>query len=139
MSKIVGAEPLERRFDRRAHGGGRQPLVLDGVSHGAPGLARQDDVLAARTEGAAEDLFRSALVVDVGRVEKIDAGVQAPIDHARGFLEIGLRAERHRAHASTRNLEVGVGDFPLFHVGDYHGDVASTRLRSNQLSPSRQS
>ena len=36
--QIVGAEPLERRLDRRAHRHGRQPLVLDGVPHGAAAL-----------------------------------------------------------------------------------------------------
>ena len=62
-----------------------------------------------------QDLLRQALVVDVRGVEEVDAPLEAQVHHRRGGIDIGLRPERHRAHAGAGHLEVGMGEFSSLH------------------------
>jgi hypothetical protein len=50
----------------------------------------------------------SSLVVDVGRIDEVDAVIEAGVEEGAGGGLIGLSAECHRAAAETRDLELGV-------------------------------
>ena len=85
------------------------------IAHLVADLARQHHLIAAPFERAAGDLLGRAPVVDIGRIEEVDAAFQAAADHAPRRGLIGLGAERHGAEADARNREVRPRELSCLH------------------------
>lgn len=81
---VVGAEPLERAFDRGLHVAGA--AVDDAGAAVGVGdeteLGRHDDVLASALDGLADDFLAVEGAVDLGGVDVGDPEVQRPVDGA---------------------------------------------------------
>src|SRR6185503_9565054 len=74
----------------------------------------------------AEDLLGLALVVLVGGVEEVDAGVAHRLEHVRRRGLVGIAAEGHGAEAELGNLDAGTAEGFVFH--------RRSRKRSTALS-----
>jgi hypothetical protein len=114
---VVGAEPLERSFDRRPN------VRRAAVEHSGAAtrvrvqteLGRQDDLLAPATDRSAHQLLIVEGAVDLGRVEMRDAQVERAVN---GADRLGLAAgsdvvvagHRHRAESDPGNVESADGD-----------------------------
>ena len=95
-------------------------------------LVASDDLVPLALDGAAGDLLRHALAVDVGGVDEVAAGVDEAVDDllARGL--VGLVAERHRAEAELRDACAGAAELAVF-----HGGVAPDRGRGDLTAAGR--
>src|SRR5580698_5135478 len=67
----------------------RNPAVVRSRANDHPGLSRDQQIISTAFQSFAEDFLRHALGVNVGCVEKIDAGFQAEIDLPTRTLDIG--------------------------------------------------
>jgi len=88
---VVESEPLERALERFVH-------VLRAAVHlmaavlveDVAELRREDDLVAAVGDRAADELLVLARAVDVGRVDQVDAEVERPVDRGDRLLFVGL-------------------------------------------------
>ena len=86
-------------------------------------LGDQHEVVAPARQRLAEDFLRAAERVDVGRVERRDAGLAADVEDARrvGHAEIAhlseaiSAADGHRSEAEDRDAQPRIAKTPLFH------------------------
>ncbi len=92
----------------------RRTGVVRPIAHREAGLGGdQHAVLALAAENLAKDFLGGAGRIDIGRVDQVDAGIEAHIDEAAGFgnAEIAdcfcpaYAAEGHGAHRHGRNPE----------------------------------
>ena len=120
---VVGLQPLQAGVAGPADVQRREPPLVGPVPHVAVELGGQDHLLAAPAalgEPASDDLLGGAAplgaAVDVGRVEKVDSGLQSRVhDGKRGRL-IRLGPEIHGAQADAADAEAGAAE-----VGEVHG------------------
>ena len=89
----------------------RQAGVVGAVAHRHPRLGGHQHLVAATLQDLPEDLLRQPVGADVGRVDQVDPGVQAPVDLPAGLVDPGrpdagepaLAPEGHRAHGQLRD------------------------------------
>jgi uncharacterized protein (DUF2336 family) len=81
---VIGAQTPERVLDRAHDPLARAAAVVGLVVHRHEELRGEDEIVAAALERLADDLFRYATGVDVGRVLEVDARVERLVDFA-GF------------------------------------------------------
>ena len=120
---VVGLQPLQAGVAGPTDVQRRELAVVRPVAHVAVELGGHDHLLAAATalgEPASDDLLGGApalgAAVDVGRVEKVDSGLQSRVhDGKRGRL-IGFGPEIHGAQADAADVEAGAAE-----VGELHG------------------
>ena len=96
---VIGAEPLQAGFHRLDDPLARLALLVRPAAAHIAELGGHDPAVATVRNGAPDDLLRAACVVDVGRVDKIDALLESLADDALGGRLVGLAAEHHRAEA----------------------------------------
>ena len=102
----------------------REAGVVGAVAHRHPRLGGHQHVVAAARQRLAEDLLRGAVGVDVGRVDHVDAGVEAHVDLAaravdvRGadVRELAAAAEGHRAEGERGDAEAGAAELAVVHA-----------------------
>ena len=87
---IIGLEPRERCFAgaHQVMAGGT--AIVGPLPHRKARLGGDQHVVTARTDGLTQDLFGHAARIDIGRVEQIDAGLDASIHLAAGTGQIGI-------------------------------------------------
>ena len=73
-------------------------------------------LVALAAHEPAEELLGAALVVDVGRVDEVDAGVARGAPDLPGGRLVGVAAERHRAERDARDLDPGLAEEPHRHA-----------------------
>ena len=120
---VVGLQPLEAGVAGPPDVERRQLPLVRPIAHVAVELGGEHHLLAAATalgEPAPDDLLGGSpplgAAVDVGRVEKVDPGLQSRVhDGKRGGL-IRLRPEIHGAQADAADAEAGAAE-----VGELHG------------------
>ena len=83
----VGAQPAEAVLRGAMDVAGAGALAL--VVHRHPELGRDQDVVASRAEGPAQELLADGAPVDIGRVEEGDPGVQSGMDDRMGPRLVG--------------------------------------------------
>jgi len=102
----------------------RRTLAVRVVSHREGRLGRDQDLVPPSLDHLTENLFREALGIDLCRIEEIDAGIEAEIDHAGSRRDIGLTemtkelaaaAETGGAEAEDRNLQAGTPELAMLH------------------------
>ena len=87
---VVGAQALERAFDRRTNGGGRAVARLAAPAE----LRGEHDLVAPTVEDLAEEALAVAPVpVHLGGVEERDPDVQRGVDHGARGVEVDPAAE----------------------------------------------
>ena len=111
----VGLQPAQRILDRAADvlPAPRRRLAVAGA---VAELRRQDDLVAAPGQRAADDLLAAATAaVDLRRVEEGHARVERGVDHGpRGRL-VDPAAEVVAAEADDRHLETRAAELPCAH------------------------
>jgi hypothetical protein len=121
---VVGGEAAETVFAGLNEVIARGAEVVGAVAHGEGGFGGNEDAIAFAGDGFAEDFFGKATGVDVGGVEKIDAGFEADVDEARsfrdvtaapGFEEFVAAAEGAGAETENGNLQAGMAELSIFH------------------------
>jgi hypothetical protein len=105
---VVGPQASQRGVDLPADLGGRQAAVDRVVRHLAPHLGRQH---IGVTRAAGQDLtpgrLGHAAAIDVGGVEKVDAGLERGVGAHAGLLEADASCEgQPRAERDLRDLKV---------------------------------
>ena len=98
----------------------RAPRKKPGLAWAAAGagadLGGDNPVIAVGGDGAADDLFRRAGIIDVGRVDEVDAEAARLVDDpARGGF-VGGAAEHHGAEANRRDLQSGAAELDILHA-----------------------
>ena len=85
---------------------------------GLPHLGGQHHPVAPTGERRPEELLGHAEVVDVGRVEQGDAGIERPIDHLPASLLVGVapRPEHHRAQREGADLDAAGAELSVLHA-----------------------
>ncbi|MNY30258.1 hypothetical protein D3C86_1643550 [compost metagenome] len=78
-------------------------------------LAGQHPVMALPLQQLAHHFFRAAFVVDIGRINKIDAMVARRRNDTRGLIIRRLLAKHHGAQAQGRNAKIAVSQSTVFH------------------------
>ena len=76
---------------------------------------RQHGAIPAALQRFPDDRLGEAGIVDVRRIEKIDAPIEAGADHVDCGGFIGLTAKCHRAEAHARDNQIGVLESAGFH------------------------
>jgi hypothetical protein len=64
-----------------------------------------------------DDRFRASRVVDIGRIDEIDALIERFIDDAFGRGFVCLFAEHHRAQAERRYFQGAATQIAVIHAG----------------------
>jgi hypothetical protein len=106
----IGLQPLEAGLDRLDDMAPRGAACVEVGADLGVDLGGEHKVVAMALHQPAEDLLRNALVVLVGGVEEVDAGVAAGFVHRRGGHLVGVAAERHGAEAELGNLDAGAAE-----------------------------
>ena len=70
-----------------------------------PELGGEDDVLAARTQRAAQELLALAVAVDVSRVEECDSRIQRGMDDGRRGGGVDAATEVVAAESDDRDSQ----------------------------------
>ena len=104
---VVGAEPLERPFDRAADvvGGAvertdRRHVAGRRVVHPAGELGRDHVLVAPALDRAADQLLVGQRAVQLRGVEEVDPELQRPLDRRDRLVLVGRAVEGRHAHAS---------------------------------------
>ena len=122
---VVGAETFEAGVAGLKDVLARGAEVVGGVAQREKGFRGDEELVALAVDGFAEDLFGKAVGVAVGSVEEIDAGVEAEVDHAAGFVGLGrapgfeefvAAAEGCGAEAEGGDFESGAAEESVFHM-----------------------
>jgi hypothetical protein len=106
---------------------GEAGVVRPGA-HRHAGLGGDQDAVAAFPDRRAEDLLRHAAGVHVGRVDEVDAAVEAHVDLADGAGDVGVAHERepvaaaegHRAQGERGDAQAGVAKLAVVHASDVY-------------------
>src|SRR5579883_3100292 len=105
---VVGTQAAQAPLDGSQDGGPRESLSLRLRAGFHAGFSGENEVVSPPVEKTAQHLFRRAVVIRIGRIEKVDAVFAADADHSgRGILR-GLASERHGAKADTGDEQLGV-------------------------------
>ena len=72
----------------------RRADVVGPVAEAEGRLGRDENLVAAALDRLAEDVLGHAVGIDVGGIEHRDAGVEADIDHAARFGDVGRSPTR---------------------------------------------
>ncbi len=121
---IVGSEPFQRLFHTADQARARRACGVRSFADRKRQLRRQNDVVAPALDRGAKNLFRSAVGIDVCRVEKIDARLQANVDEAArlgrirtapGAEERPFAAEGARSEAEDRYFQSRGTKPSIFH------------------------
>src|SRR5581483_10805104 len=103
---------------------GGQAAVLGTGAEGGADLGDQDDPVAPAAEGLTEDLFHDAAraadepavtLVDVGRVDEVDAAVDGRMNEADGLGLADGGAKGHRPQADGRNQQAAGAEYAVVH------------------------
>ena len=105
---MVGGEPLERSLEgdadvlRRAV----EPALPAPAVRDVPELRREDDLVAAAGDRAADELLVRVRAVDLRRVDEGDAELDRAVDRADRLRVVAARTcvERGHAHAAEPEL-----------------------------------
>ena len=120
---VVGAQPAQRAVDGAADAGrvaaepaGRDAVLLERE----PELGGDDDVVAVRLEGLADDVFVGERPVHLGGVEERDAELDGAADHrdavgAVGGGDVVGAGQAHAAEPDRRHGQAVRSEGPLFH------------------------
>ena len=101
----VHPEALEAGLDGGEGVAAGQTKSVGAGAGGIGELGGQDPPVAVGGDGAANDFLRRALVIDVRRVDEVDALVSRAVDDEPRRRFVGLLAEHHGAQAERRDLE----------------------------------
>ena len=127
---VVGLQTAETRLDLTDDVAAGQAPIIDAGSDDAVGLRRDHHVVAAATEGAAEDLLcrftvggsRGAgpvedrhVAVHVGGVDEVDAEIDCGADDLVGVLRGGGDAEGGGAETDPGHLDPGRAEDGVLH------------------------
>ena len=121
MADTACPQPLQARLALGDQVMARQ--AVGAVAHGHARLGRQQHLVTAAFQDLPADLLGQPVGVDVGGVDQIDPGLQAPVDLPPGLLQVGRpdagepasAAEGHRAHGQDRDPEPGRTQLPIPH------------------------
>jgi hypothetical protein len=138
---VVGAQAPEARLDRLHDPLARLSLFVRTWRGRIAELRRNHPAIATLGDRAADDFFRAAGVIDVSRVDEVDALIESLVDDAFRSGFVGFAAEHHRAQAQGRNLEGAAAQISVFHVVfllinercSRHRRRARDRLRNSRL------
>jgi hypothetical protein len=113
---VVRLQALEAGFGRLHEMPAREAAVGYVGAGGLGDLGRQHPAIALRLDGGANHGFRSALGVDVGRVDEVDAAVGGVIDDALRLRRVGRPAKHHGAEADLRHLHAAAAEHAIAHL-----------------------
>ncbi|MNT35289.1 hypothetical protein D3C72_1713110 [compost metagenome] len=111
---IVGAEAAQRIVDALDQPGARGAGIIRAIAHRQRHLGGDQHIVAPSLDGRAEHFFGGAVGVDIGRIEQIDAGLDADVDEtacldivavAPGAEKRPLATERAGAETQRGNLQ----------------------------------
>src|SRR6202165_3099706 len=113
----VGAEAAKAVLDLDRDPATGVAAPVDVVAHAAVELGRQDDVIPAPLEGSTDNLLRLAVAVDVGGIDKVDAGVEGGVDDPDAVIVVGVApgAEHHGTEAAGADTDAGPTQAYVFH------------------------
>ena len=127
---IVGAQPLEAGLAGCDQMMARRADVVRHRSHPEARLGRDQELVAAAGDRLAENLFGKAGRIGIGTVEQGDAGIERDVDHAGGFVDLGLTpdlqlfagaAESGGAETKDGHTEARGTKKSVFHAAILHG------------------
>ena len=93
------------------------PRALTSVPGRVEALGGDHQVVAAAADQLAQHLLGLAVVVLVGGIEEVDAGIARGAEHATRFGGVGVAAEGHRAEAKLGHLHAAAAEDAIFHPG----------------------
>ena len=67
------------------------------------------------TEGVPDQLFTPALIVDVRRIDEIDASIDRAVDDLEGLFWAGTTTEHHGAQGERTDSQAGAAQNSLRH------------------------
>lgn len=104
---VIGGEPLETRFDRLVNPLARLALLIRpcGSRRRKAELGRHDPAITISSDGPPHDFFGATRVVNVRRIEEVDALVCCLGDDALRSRFVGFSTEHHRTQAERGNLQ----------------------------------
>src|SRR5262249_156688 len=111
---VIGAKPAQACLARAQEVMARVASIVGSRAHRERGFGRDNDLVTLAGDGFAENLFRHASGVHVGRVEHVHVRLETDVDKARRFPHVGLApgaeelaaaAKRSGTEAEHRDLE----------------------------------
>jgi AraC family transcriptional regulator len=120
---VVGSEPPQARFGGAEDVVPREAGVVGSVAHRHPHLRGEQDLIAVRTEGLADDLLAQPVRIHIGRVDEVDSRVAGHVDLPSGAVDAelphGARPARaavpHGAQRDRRNPQTRAPQLPVLH------------------------
>jgi len=122
---IIGAQAVQAVVDLGKDGAARQAGTVGAGPHARIDLGRQHDLLAPSEilDGAADDLLRRAVRIDIGGIEEGDAkfdrlAQQRPalvLWECPGMIAAVGFAIGHAAQANARNFQTGRTELDVIH------------------------
>src|SRR5581483_10307160 len=136
---VVGAEPLQALVAGLQDPAPRQPAAIGIVADLVGELGREDPARAAVGDGAADHLLGISLVVGVGRVDEVDAGLARLGDDPRRGRLVCRAAEHHGAEADRRNLQAAAAELTVLHLDalpvEPEHSACNSSLRAKRSNP----
>ena len=114
---VVGAQPAEGVLDLPRDPQSGIALLVHSGTHLAVDLGGQDYLVPPSLQGLADDLFRRAFAIDVGRVDEVDPGVERSLDDANGVVDVRVApgAEHHGSQAERADVHSCLAELSIFH------------------------
>lgn len=121
---VVGLEAFEGAFNGIDEVIAARTDLVGAVAKGEGGFGADKALVAASTEGVAEDFFGSSAGVDVGGVEHCEAVFEADVNKTGGFLDVGGAkafeevadsAEGARSEGEDGHFEPRCAEKPIIH------------------------
>ena len=114
--QVIGAEPFQARIGRLHHPFAREAALVHPLAHRVGELGRQDPLVPLCGDASTGDLLGTALVIGIGRVDEIHAGIAGASDDPHRCRLVGRPAEHHGAEAERRYLQSAPAELAIFQV-----------------------
>src|SRR5260370_26000462 len=93
--EVVGSEAAQAVVDCAKNRWPRKAWEVRRIAHLVSNLARQNKLVPPPCQQLTQHLFGRSAVIGIGGVQKVNAGIDAPVDHFRRNNFIGLPSEGH--------------------------------------------
>jgi hypothetical protein len=114
---VIGLQPRQTGLDLARDPQPRVATLVVPLPHLAVDLRGQDDLVPSTSKRPSHDLLGSAVRIDVRGVDEVDPGIECRVDHADGFVLVGVApvAEHHGPEAVRAHLHAGSPQRSILH------------------------
>jgi hypothetical protein len=121
---VVDTEAAKAVFAGLDEEGTAGAEVVGLIRHGEGSFRGEEEVVPSTFDGFSQYFFGAAAAIHIGRIEEVEASVEANVDQPGGLFDLGVApgfekivppAEGACAEAENRYTETGMAELSIFH------------------------